>query len=55
MDSQGLNLGIYSIFWSKTRRAGVAAAQTEGRWLAMTVLTVLPTKLSLVCSHCWYH
>ena len=33
---------MYAIVWSETRHVGVVAARMEGKWLAMTVLTVLP-------------
>ena len=39
---------MYAIVWSETRRVGVVAAWMEGKRLAMTVLTVLPS----VCAHC---
>ena len=48
MDSKGLNVNNTMIVWSETRRAGFFAARMEGKRLAMTVFTVLPS----VCAHC---
>ena len=42
---------MYAIVWSETSHVGVVAAgmdPTEGKRLAIMVLTVLPT----VCAHC---
>ena len=46
IDSKGLDVCNRS----KTRRVGLIAAWMEGKRLAMTVLTVLPS----VCGHCWH-